>query len=516
MRKLIQTSFLGLFSLLTGYAAGLDTVGVTLLRQVDPTLTGSGIRVAQVEAPLSTATPPPFEVNPGSIGQLESLFTYYSSSGTATSFPNSAGVESGHADSVGGIFVGASGGVAPAVAHVDNYEANYFYQTFIALGSASIPGRIVNQSFIFGNTPPQTLIDQQYDNFAAQNSVLFVSGAGNGGIVNPPATSYNGIGVGVVDGPSSQGPTSDNGRCKPDLCAPGGATSFSTPFVSGAAALLLQAGLRGDGGAGSITNDASDIRTLKALLLNGALKPAGWTNGATTPLDARYGAGVVNVFNAWSQLKGQKRTFIEATSPALGNPHPPGASAANIATLAGWDFRSISSSAITDKVNHYYFNLAAANGSRYTATATLVWNRAVSQTGINNLDLFLYDTGTGTLIASSVSTVDNVEHVYLPQLPPGRYDLQVLIPAGAPIGKTETYALAFEFFALQLSISPSAGGLNLSWPIAPTGFNLQSATNLNPVINWSSVATAPAISNGRNVVGLPAGSASQFFRLVRP
>ena len=106
-------AFLGIVSGLTGYAGNLDIVGLTLLRQIDPTLTGSGLRVAQTEAPLSTATPPPFEVNPGSIGQLESLFTYYSSSGSATSFPNSAGQESGHADAVGGIYIGTSGGVAP-------------------------------------------------------------------------------------------------------------------------------------------------------------------------------------------------------------------------------------------------------------------------------------------------------------------------------------------------------------------------------------------------------------------
>ena len=38
----------------------------------------------------------------------------------------------------------------------------------------------------------------------------------------------------------------------------------------------MQAGLRGDGG--SDTNAAADMRTIKALLLNGAVKPADWTN----------------------------------------------------------------------------------------------------------------------------------------------------------------------------------------------------------------------------------------------
>ena len=37
----------GVFSLQAG---DLDTIGVTVLRQVDPTLTGSGVKVAQPEA----------------------------------------------------------------------------------------------------------------------------------------------------------------------------------------------------------------------------------------------------------------------------------------------------------------------------------------------------------------------------------------------------------------------------------------------------------------------------------
>ena len=100
--------------------------------------------------------------------------------------------------------------------------------------------------------------------------MLFVSGAGNG--VNPPqapSTAYNGICVNAISmSPATSGPTSD-GRSKPDLTAPGNETSYSTAEVSGAAALLLQAANRGDGGAGTATS-AGDIRTLKALLLNGA------------------------------------------------------------------------------------------------------------------------------------------------------------------------------------------------------------------------------------------------------
>ena len=43
-------------------------------------------------------------------------------------FPTAWVSESGHADSVAGNFYGISGGVATNVAHVDNYDANYFIQ----------------------------------------------------------------------------------------------------------------------------------------------------------------------------------------------------------------------------------------------------------------------------------------------------------------------------------------------------------------------------------------------------
>ena len=44
-------------------AGDLDTIGVTVLRQVDPTLTGTGVRVAQPEASYDFGTN--WEVNPG-------------------------------------------------------------------------------------------------------------------------------------------------------------------------------------------------------------------------------------------------------------------------------------------------------------------------------------------------------------------------------------------------------------------------------------------------------------------
>jgi hypothetical protein len=505
-------------------ASDFDTIGASLLRQVTPSLLGNGIPVAQPEG-YDGGIPLAFEVDPFVVGQPTNLFTWYSSNGVAGTYPNSVGSISGHADAVAGNFYGNGTGVAPQVSHVDNYDADYFFNTYVSPASP-ISARVVNQSFIFANsdgshlsTNDEQLIDSSYDDYAVQYGVLFVSGAGNGGTVYPSATSYNGLGVGVFPGSSSFGPTPD-GRSKPDLVAPGsGVTSFSTPWVAGSATVLMQAALRGDGGAD--TNSANDNRTVKALLLNGAVKTADWTNGVTTPLDARYGAGVLNVFNSWNQLRGGKHAFIEATTVGNGSAHPPGANAGNEPTLSGWDLNSLGNpSPSQDRINHYYFNLPGSNS--FTLTATLTWLRPHSTilgpSSINDLNLFLYNTANGQLILSSTSAVDNVEHIYLRSLPPGRYDLQVLKNAASQVSPNETYALAFEFFKMPMSIAESNTNAVISWPLAPAGFQLQSTTNLGSAVNWAPVTAPPTVDTNayKNLVTIPETGGNQFFRLLRP
>ena len=177
--------------------------------------------------------------------QPTNLFTYFNGTypypflNTANTYTNSLGLESGHGEMVAENFYGIPGGVATNVAHVNNYEADAFYDYYVIDGHVILE-RIVNQSFTFGAV--DTDVDTNYDNYAAQNNVLFVSGAGfDGQPVYSPATCYNGIGVGASDANNSpNGPTPD-GRSKPDISAPGYAeTSYTTPQVAGAAAILIR------------------------------------------------------------------------------------------------------------------------------------------------------------------------------------------------------------------------------------------------------------------------------------
>lgn len=498
---------------LHAFASDFDTIGVTPLRAVDSTLIGTGIYVTQAEASESNTNQNQFEVSPASTGQPTGLFTWISSSGTATTFPNSVGIESGHADGVASHFYHLYSGPAPGVLHVDNYQADLFYENVI-VSSVATSSKVVNQSFFFIGDPPDNVVETNYDNYVARFGTIFCSAIGNGTPALPPGAAYNNIGVGVSDGQSSIGGTPD-GRAKPDLCAPGIATSFSAPYVSAAATILLQAAARGD--AGTNISAVSDIRTVKALLMNGAVKSTNWTHTASMPVDATHGtgAGVLNIFNSYKQMTFGQHRAIETTSVSTGAAHPPGSNPANETSIIGWDFATANSSGGQDGVAHYYLNLSPTIGN-YTLTATLVWNRQLNKTSINDLDLFLYRTTDGAEIAISTSRVDNVEHIYLPQLPSGRYDLQVLKNGGARnMSNSETYALAFEAFVVPLTISKQGGAVAITWPLYPNGFTLETTPSLSPPISWTPITSGVVISNNSYTLTVNSPSGMSYYRLRR-
>ncbi len=500
---------------ISALASYQDTTGATLLYATTTNLNGAGVRVAQAEVAVAADA---WQVNPSVAGRTNGFITYYSNAVfSASSFPNSVGTESFHANGVGTNFYALADGMARGVSHVDNYEANYFVSKVYPVTQPFNAARIVNQSFSFGSQPTniQENYDSAYDNFAAANKVILVNAVGNSGTVALPATSYNGIGVGAYNGGTATGPTPDNGRAKPDITAPADATSFSTPQVSGAAAILLQAAVRGD--AGADTNSAGDIRTVKALLLNGAIKPSNWSAPKPSPLDPLYGAGVLNVFNSYRQFIGGKHTNTGSTNINLGAAHPPisTTNSPSITNLSGWDFATLTSSTTKDAVGEYHFVLP----TNATATITLAWNRQQNQTTINNLYLYLYKIGNAQPVASSTSTVDNVQHIYSPNLSAGQYALQILKPGGATtVSAGETYALAYEFVSQKLTLTRGTNGtIKLTWPIYPAGFTLESTSTLASG-SWSSVTATPLIlSNSLNQVTLtPSAGIAQYYRLRRP
>ena len=287
-------------------------------------------------------------------------------------------------------------------------------------------------------------------------------GPSNGTLAGRPTGAYNaiiggGTGADINGDPSedysnfpnytSRGPT-DDGRSKPDIIAPASwmhvpilnsawddfnGTSISTPIVAGGAALLIDMGLD--------LGHSTDSKVIKSVLLNSADKLSNWSHTSTQPLDIAQGAGQMNLENAYHQYL-----------PAEQDP--------GTVSDVGWDIQQI---------NHNSENLYTINGIVLAGefiTATLAWDRIVT-TGteediddvvysfdhLDNLDLYLYDADDlSTPLASSISTIDNVEHLYYSAATTGNYVLGVKM-ANAPVG-SELYALAWSTLAEILDLLP--------------------------------------------------------------
>ena len=176
MRRGVFTCWLALGAS-AACAQSLDTIGVTLLRATTTNLDGSGVIVGQAEA---SGTNNDWEVWPGAseINLPVGDFTWYATNSPTTGYPNSAGVFSYHADTVGGDFYGLAGGVSTNVAHIENYEADYYYGTAVPLLTPFI-AKVVNQSFI-AEMSDQPVSDFNYDNYATFYNTLIVSAVGRG------------------------------------------------------------------------------------------------------------------------------------------------------------------------------------------------------------------------------------------------------------------------------------------------------------------------------------------------
>lgn len=288
------------------------------------------------------------------------------------------------------------------------------------------PPRVFSHSWI-GNPPEQQAagILRRVDHQIDQRGVIMCVGVNNGRTTPVPgllASAYNVIAVGSTSGQSSGGYTQVEGvgRCKPDLIAPSGQTSYTTPVVAACAALVLEQGDRLVE-AGHAHANRSEV--VKAALMGGAHKDEKWKAQLGKPLDEFRGAGVVNLDRALRVLAGA--------------PLEPGAT---VKRLFGWAAPTVEPRGQVT----YHLKLPADTGA---ATFTLVWNRRVDgqvveghfdqnaqpislwthQPSLANFDLRLVSLHDGqeTVLAQSVSRIDNVEMIFLPSLAKGEYRLEI-------------------------------------------------------------------------------------------
>ena len=432
------------------YAQVAADIGLTELRTLYPTLTGAGVTVGQVEGSGTNSTLPGannFEVDPAQIGHpadnSDGFFTYINGTESTSVYNDGTiGTFSQHATTQASFFYGDAlfdsepTGVAPGVAHVDSYFANSFT---IDLLTPSFPDKVVNMSFLYD--PPMNE-DTYYDAAANADNVVFVASAGNGGTPGSPSSAYNVISVDSAITIEAIGPATD-GVPKPDISAPQFQTSRTAAIVSGCATLLVEAGTAGwTGSTAKMRTDAVDFRTVKALLLNGAVKPADYYTDAyaptaTHPLSAIYGSGDVNILNSVQELYGGEIAAGASASATLG-----GAvtipSLAAVTTPEGWNLGSLAAKSSHDAIDFYAFDLAAGHG----LIATLTW-AANNANEIDFLELDLVNKTTGAVLASSAAPASNVQQIAFKAATATDTVLEVRLHGSAKAALTDKYALAF-------------------------------------------------------------------------
>jgi hypothetical protein len=406
----------------------------------------------------------------------------------------------------------------------------YGYEAPIVTGVNGKHAQVINSSWGFSDPTGSNVETVTIDALLAQNNVVGVFAAGNAGpggnSVVSPGAGFNGITVaaltsdttnpayGTVADFSSAGPndfynpvtgiTTPAIRPVVDIAAPGddltlafygglsgghtsgtdptagpnsglyyasgmAGTSFAAPIVAGAAALMVDA-------ANTFGNpEMEDARVIKAALLTGATKPAGWNNGqtlvngviqTTQALDYSTGAGILNLNTTYGIY--------------VGDPLGPGIQVLGLNTTAGlpglgggdvlprgWDLGQVSQGAPNDY--HIFDPLTA--GELLTTTVTWFADRQLNlATGVatdvalDNLALQVwFNGGSGpTLVAQSDAPVSTVQHLSFALPASGVYTIRVVwenqnYNTGSSPNST-TYGLAWN---VQSNAVPEPGSLVL-------------------------------------------------------
>ncbi len=398
--------------------------------------TGAGVVVAQVEAPISPGNYGPDQNHPEFSGK-----TFFPQSGSPGN--------SSHATTVATNLYGAVTSIAPGIDEIYLWEANAWatsgYLNTFSGGTrpASPPAGLVlfNHSWVGDFGPASTNNDalRRADFAMVRDNLLMIVGVNNSA-PNEPLMShvFNGLSVGLMSGGHVSDATlaglDGPGRMKPEIVAPNSLTSFATPVVSAAVALMVETA-RTDPDLWANPN-ALRGEVIKAVLMAGATHRAGWTNNPATsgpargttsqPLDAVYGVDLVNVDTSH---------LILTAGEQEGDLAPP---AAVNAGHVGWDLAGLG----PDESRYWRFSV---NNPATEVSVLATWHRKTSGDfsasfeedfdltwwrvdGQGNLTTLVGDPGlpffTGGNVVSE-SRVDNVEHLYLTGLQPGDYVLEL-------------------------------------------------------------------------------------------
>ena len=435
---------------------GLEHAGIYPLKQIEPNLTGEGVKFAVICRSITYIDgEPQNDYRPDvehKCFNSSQFFLYDQGQLPAGISPHSTAICSILLGEDPNAFYPQIGqfyyqGIVPE-AEADIYEFWYF---------------LTNN--IFEHLPPEAdiiTIDNgiQFEDWwtngieslAEHYGLTVVAAIGNGADAHDPVlypgAGANIIGVGVIDSINTKdlttnlkhfalaypehstfGPTPDE-RCKPDIVAPGNClaavdnksnvyeptgnwSSFSTQIVAGTIGLLVQKAKNDPNLNPAISPEAGNS-VIKAILLNSAVKLPFWHKGQlqtdddhTAPLDYIQGAGMLDAVGAYKHL--------------IAGPNKPGD-----VSITGWDLNQLYSSPRSENV----YTITIAEPADKYITATVAWNKHFNRTypfepapekdRDLRLELWAVDPenpGNDYLLDYSDSNVDNIEHIYIPADP---------------------------------------------------------------------------------------------------
>lgn len=384
---------------------GLDVIGEAMPRAQQPR--GRGVVVGHVEgAPLGQYMPRVAD------RQFRGV-RFLAQSGRSTAHD--------HAHATARMIYG-NVGLAPGVSKVYCYASrDWLGKGCLQVGSPRSPTdpgvAVMNHSWISHAGGTQEVL-RRADFVVDRYNVVMVAGVNNGGGTAVPsllASAHNVIAVGNWHGDSSSGYTKLDGvgRCKPDIVAPGGKTSYATPVVTAMTARLLETA-----NTMSESSGARRAEVIKAVLMAGADKPEGWKREAGKPLSQFYGAGRVRLDRSYYLL--------------INGPVTPG----TVTTRYGWSLLSAAGGK-RDAAQWVFVIPPGATIKEISIMA--VWHRRIDgRTAVNAItstahwldtprmaDFDLALAGEDGTLAKSNSRIDNVEHIYVKQVGEGTYRLNL-------------------------------------------------------------------------------------------
>jgi len=476
----------------------LNWAGIYSLRQIDPNLTGAGVRMGVICRSLTYVNG-----NPQNDYQPNLKHACFHNSQLQlhdgrTPSPR----ESPHSTAVCSILFGddptgvtphldpfSYQGVVPAAeGHV--YELWYFLTQYVH--PRHMP-KVDVATASFGQ-PLEEWWTCGIEALIEHDGLVFVASIGNGSNASEPpfypGAGANSIGVGVVSSvntgdvatklshfglaypqESSAGPT-DDGRCKPDVIAPGNClvaasdsneayaiagnwSSFSTPVAAGVVGLLVQAAKQDENLQLAVSPKGGNC-VLKAIVMSSATKLPYWHKGRLStgddhevPLDYVQGAGVINAAQAYRLL-----------TAGRGKPGD--------VSKAGWDLNQLE----PQQTLRQAYRVTVNEPANKVLTATLAWNRHYCDQypfehlfdKDNDLRLEVWavnpaDPSKDILLDYSDSKVDNVEHVWFDTLPEyAQY--KIVVSYSSLSGQTPT---AGEPYALAWSVEENSRDENILW-----------------------------------------------------